>query len=149
MKEMWCSRLLLLLAAIVPSLTMAQITDEPIAPKMETGTTVQEPDAVLTLVEEMPEFPGGSEALFAYMGKQTRYPEDAKEAGVQGKVFLSFVVELNGSISNVQVLRGAYPSLDQEAIRVVKAMPSWSPGKQNGKPCRTKYNLPFAFVLAK
>ena len=149
MKELKFSRMMLLLLDIAPSMLMAQITDELIAPKVETGTTEQEPDAVLTLVEEMPEFPGGSQALFAYMGKQTRYPEDAEEAGVQGKVFLSFVVEMNGSISNVQVLRGAYPSLDQEAIRVVKAMPKWNPGRQNGKPCRTKYNLPFAFVLAK
>ena len=142
--------MLLLVLAIAPTMLMAQvISDEPIAPQAVSEPTVQGPDEVLTFVEEMPEFPGGTQAMMTYMGKQFQYPEDAKEEGIQGKVFLSFVVEMDGSLSNIQVIRGAHPSLDREALRVVKSMPKWSPGKQNGKPCRVKYTLPVACVLAK
>lgn len=167
MEQMGTSRMALLFLLAVPSFTIAQGGDEPVAPEpdrirpsevtiegerdepMHMGSPAQEGDQVLTIVEQMPEFPGGPEKMFAYFAKYSRYPEDAKEAGVQGKVYLSFVVEKDGSISNVNVIRGVYPSLDQEAIRVVKTMPKWNPGKQNGRVCRTAYNLPFAFVLAK
>lgn len=106
-------------------------------------------DEIFTVVEKMPEFPGGIQKLYNYLGNNIRYPEVAKEAGIQGKVYISFVVEKDGSIKDVKVLRGipGGKMCDNEAIRVVKAMPKWSPGKQRGKPVRVSYNLPVQFTL--
>lgn len=149
MKQTGLTRTMLLLALIVPSMMMAQVTsDEPIAPQEVSEPSRPEQDAVLTIVEQMPEFPGGTQAMMAYLTKQLQYPEEAKEEGIQGKVFLSLVVNQDGSISDVRVLRGAHPLLDREAIRVVKSMPKWNPGMQNGRACRVQYNLPVAFKLS-
>lgn len=103
-------------------------------------------EAIQTIVDEMPEFPGGEAAMFKYLGGSVNYPEGT-EAAVEGVVFVSFVVERDGDLSAIRVLRSVHPSLDREAIRVVKAMPKWNPGKQNGKVCRVQYNLPIAFRL--
>lgn len=102
---------------------------------------------IFTIVEEQPGFPGGEEALFEYLQKNISYPQMAKESNIQGTVFVTFVVEPDGSISNTKVLRGIGGGCDVEAIRVVKKMPRWTPGKQRGKPVRVQFNLPIKFVL--
>lgn len=102
---------------------------------------------VFTVVEQMPEFPGGQQALMKYLSSHLKYPEFAKEEGIQGRVFLSFVVQEDGSFRDMKVLRGVHPSLDQEALRVAKSMPLWNPGKNNGKVCCVQYNLPVMFKL--
>lgn len=100
-----------------------------------------------TVVEQMPEFPGGELALRKYLATSVKYPVIAQENGIQGKVFVSFVVDTDGGISNVKVARGVDPSLDKEAMRVVKSMPKWIPGKQNGQAVRVSYTVPINFVL--
>ena len=95
----------------------------------------------------MPEFPGGTEAMYAYLAKNLQYPADALEAKLQGTVYLTFVVDKDGGISNLLVLRGISPSLDEEAIRVMKRMPKWTPGLLNGEKIRTQVNLPVKFSL--
>jgi len=102
---------------------------------------------IFTVVESMPEFPGGTGELYKYLGKSIKYPPLAKESGIQGRVFVNFVVEPDGSISNVKVLRGIGGGCDEEAMRVVKNMPTWKPGKQRGKSVRVSYNLPIKFTL--
>ncbi|PLX03045.1 MAG: energy transducer TonB [Marinilabiliales bacterium] len=102
---------------------------------------------IFTVVESMPEFPGGTGELYKYLGNSIKYPPLAKESGIQGRVFVNFVVEPNGSISNVKVLRGIGGGCDEEAVRVVENMPSWKPGKQRGKAVRVSYNLPIKFTL--
>ena len=113
----------------------------PPAPKPEVATKV------FDVVEEMPSFPGGNGALMSYLNGNTKYPVVAQENGVQGKVIISFVVERDGSISDVRVARSVDPSLDREAQRVVKSMPRWKPGKQNGSAVRVKYTVPVVFRL--
>ena len=102
---------------------------------------------VFTVVESMPVFRGGMQELYVYLGNNIKYPVMAKESGIQGKVYVTFVVERDGSITSVKVLRGIGGGCDEEAIRVVKAMPRWTPGKQRGKPVRVQYNLPVRFTL--
>lgn len=96
---------------------------------------------------KMPEFKGGLEKLFEYLGKNIKYPEKARRAGIEGKVYLQFVVGKKGEIRDIKILRGVNKWLDEEAIRVVKAMPNWKPGKQRGKPVSVIYNLPINFKL--
>lgn len=102
---------------------------------------------VFDVVEQMPSFPGGQSALMSYLANNIKYPVVAQENGVQGRVVVSFVVERDGSITDVQVVRSVDPSLDREAQRVVKSMPKWIPGKQNGQAVRVKYNVPVSFRL--
>jgi len=102
---------------------------------------------IFTVVEAMPEFPGGMAKLMGYLSSNIKYPPFAKETNIQGRVFINFVVEPNGSISNVKVLRGIGGGCDEEAIRVVESMPNWKPGMQRGKPVRVSYNLPVKFTL--
>lgn len=106
-----------------------------------------EVEKVFDVVEQMPSFPGGPSALLEWLSNNVKYPVVAQENGVQGRVVVSFVVERDGSITDVKVVRGVDPSLDKEASRVVKAMPRWIPGKQNGSAVRVKYNVPVAFRL--
>jgi protein TonB len=104
-------------------------------------------EQVFTVVEQQPEFNGGMAALGQYLGKNLRYPAAAQRANVSGRVFVSFVVNTDGSIQDVAVLKGLGFGTDEEAIRVIKAMPKWRPGKQSGRPVRVKYNLPINFTL--
>ena len=105
-------------------------------------------EEIFVIVEHMPSFQGGDLNEFRnYVQKNLKYPEIAAENGIQGRVFLSFVVEPNGSVSNVRVVRGVDPAIDKEAVRAVKNSPKWSPGKQRGKPVRVSYNMPIVFVL--
>lgn len=127
------------------------------APSVDDGIVVEEvkeqviqqeaPKEIFTVVEEQPGYPGGDEARIKYLQDNIRYPDEAKELGVQGKVFVTFVVEVDGSITDVRVLRGIGAGCDEEAIRVVKAMPKWIPGKQRGVPVRVQFNLPIKFTL--
>lgn len=114
---------------------------EPEPPKHE------EENKVFDIVEQQPLFPGGPAALMKYLSEHTKYPVVAQENGVQGRVTVQFVVEKDGSISDVHVLRGVDPSLDKEAVRVVKSMPRWTPGKQNGINVRVNYRVPVLFRL--
>ncbi len=115
-------------------------------PPVEDEEEVSEAE-IFTVVESMPSFPGGMGALMKYLAENIKYPPLAKESGIQGRVFINFVVEPDGSISNVKVLRGIGGGCDEEAVRVVERMPKWSPGKQRGKPVRVSYNLPVKFTL--
>jgi protein TonB len=105
-------------------------------------------NAVFTVVEQMPEFMGGMEAMMKYIGKNLRYPAAARRMGVEGKVFVSFVVDTDGKIAEVQVVRGISTDCDQEGMRVIKSMPPWKPGKQRGRPVRVRFTLPINFKLA-
>lgn len=102
---------------------------------------------IFTVVEEMPEFPGGNAELLKYLAKSIKYPVIAQENGIQGRVICAFVVNRDGGIVDAEVLRGVDPSLDKEALRVIMAMPKWKPGKQRGKPVRVKYTVPVTFRL--
>ena len=107
----------------------------------------EEETKIFTVVEQMPLFPGGDAALMGYLRDNIHYPTVAAENGVQGRVVVGFVVERDGSITDVNVLRSVDPSLDREAVRVVKSMPRWTPGKQNGSAVRVKYQVPVTFRL--
>mgnify|MGYP003671976748 FL=1 len=102
---------------------------------------------VFVIVEQMPEFPGGQDSLYKFLGANIVYPNKAKKDGVEGKVYINFTIEKDGSINEVKVLRGVHPLLDEEAVRVVESFPKWKPGKQKGKTVRVSYNLPLNFVL--
>ena len=108
---------------------------------------VVEETKIFTVVEQMPMFPGGDAALMGYLRDNIHYPTVAAENGVQGRVVVGFVVERDGSITDVNILRSVDPSLDREAMRVVKSMPRWTPGKQNGSAVRVKYQVPVTFRL--
>ena len=108
----------------------------------------EEADApVFFIVEEMPVFPGGEEALRKYIAQSVKYPAIAQENGIQGRVFVAFVVNTKGEVTDVKIARGVDPNLDKEAIRVVTNMPKWSPGKQRGKAVKVSYTVPINFVL--
>jgi len=102
---------------------------------------------IFLVVENMPEFPGGEAAMYKFIGKNIDYPRMAKESGISGRVFVTFVVERDGSVTDVQILRGIGGGCDEEAVRVIRAMPRWSPGKQRGKPVRVQYRMPIKFTL--
>ncbi len=107
---------------------------------------VQEQE-IFQIVEEMPSFPGGEAKLMEYVAKNIKYPQIARETGIQGRVFVGFVVEPDGSISNVKLLRGIGGGCDEEAMRVIKSLPKWKPGKQRGKAVRVSYQIPVFFKL--
>ena len=107
----------------------------------------QKNQQVFDVVEQMPEYPGGMQALFEYLSQNLKYPEDAKEQKIEGRVIAIFVVETDGSISNVEVVKPVFPSLDAEAVRVLSGMPKWKPGMQSGKVVRVKYTVPINFSL--
>ena len=104
-------------------------------------------EKMYVVVEQMPAFPGGDAALMKYLSENIKYPKAAEKAGEQGRVVVNFIVEKDGAISNVNVVRSVTPTLDAEAVRVIKAMPKWVPGKQDGQSVRVKYNVPVSFRL--
>ncbi len=119
-----------------------------IAPPVEAPVEEEEEEVIFMVVESMPEFPGGQQALFKYLAENVKYPVIAQENGIQGRVICQFVVNKDGSIVDVVAVRSSgEPSLDKEAIRVIKSMPKWKPGKQRGKPVRVKYTVPVNFRL--
>ncbi len=123
-------------------------TEVVIAPPVEAPVEEEEEEVVFVVVETMPEFPGGQQALFKYLSENVKYPVIAQENGIQGRVICQFVVNKDGAIVDVEVVRsGGDPSLDKEAVRVIKSMPKWNPGKQRGKAVRVKYTVPVNFRL--
>ena len=111
--------------------------------------TEVEDDAIFVVVENNPEFPGGSDSLYAYIARNIKYPEAAKKEKIEGRVFVTFVIEKDGRVSNAKILRDIGGGCGEEAIRVVKNMPKWKPGTQRGNPVRFQFNLPVSFMLGK
>ena len=107
----------------------------------------QKNQKVFDVVEQMPEYPGGIQALFEYLSQNVKYPADAENQKVEGRVIATFIVETDGTINNVEVVKPVFPSLDAEAIRVLSGMPKWTPGKQSGKEVSVKYTVPINFNL--
>ena len=105
------------------------------------------PQDIFDVVEKMPEFPGGPQELFGFLAKTIKYPAEAEKAGTQGRVIATFVVRKDGSISDAHVVKSVDPLLDAEALRVINAMPAWTPGSQSGKPVNVKYTMPITFRL--
>lgn len=149
---------LLSLAIISPAMiscTMETAQDQPEevlvpeAPPKATENSTEEPTEELTfmVVEEMPLFPGGEQAMYAYIGQNIEYPEKAKKEGVQGTVYVGFIVEKDGSISDIKIERGVSEALDQAAMEVFKNMPNWTAGKQRGQAVRVAYKMPIVFKL--
>ena len=122
-----------------------EVIEEYVAPEV-VEEEVSETE-IFQIVEEMPSFPGGEGKLMEYVAKNIKYPQIARETGIQGRVFIGFVVEPDGSVSNVKLLRGIGGGCDEEAMRVVKSMPKWKPGKQRGKAVRVSYQIPVFFKL--
>ncbi len=119
-----------------------------IVPRVDVEVDDDVEEDVIVLVPEMdPEFPGGMEALYNYLAQNIKYPTLARENGISGKVYVSFVVERDGSIANLKVERDIGGGCGQEAVRVLQSMPKWNPGKQKGRPVRVKFNLPVNFSL--
>ena len=115
--------------------------------EMPNALEVEKQDGAFDVVEEMPQYPGGPKALFEFLSNTVNYPEEAEKAGTQGRVIATFVVEKDGSISGAKVVKSVDPLLDAEALRVINAMPNWTPGKQNGKVVRVQYTVPISFNL--
>lgn len=143
-----------------PPPTQEEMKDKDVSTKTQEGdpngvpaglgegeASIGDDQQVFISVEQMPEFPGGQEELFKYLSQKVNYPPLAKENGIQGKVYVTFVVDNSGSIKDVKIIRGIGGGCDEEAMRVVKAMPPWKPGKQNGKPVNVQFNLPIKFTL--
>ena len=104
-------------------------------------------EEIFLVVEQQPEFPGGEKARLTYLAENIKYPQMARESNIQGVVYVTFVVEPDGKITNVGILRGIGGGCDEEAVRVVEAMPGWKPGKQRGRPVRVRFNMPIKFTL--
>ena len=135
---------------------MARVVNEKVAAVISQPSSVEmgapiavvpDDDKVYETCDEMPEFPGGVKALLDYLAKNVQYPVEAQQNGTQGRVPLCFIVEKDGSLSNVEVLRSLSPALDAEAVRVIKAMPKWKPAKDKGKVVRVRYTVPVVFRL--
>lgn len=120
---------------IIDSVIYIAVTDES-----------EEPEP-FTFVEEQPVFPGGNEALLRYIAENTKYPPEAIENNIQGRVFVKFAVSSDGSVKRIEILRGVHPLLDKEAERVISTLPRWKPGKQNGKPVPVWFNVPVDFQV--
>ena len=110
---------------------------------------VSDDEAIFFVVEVQPEFPGGMDSMYAFIQKNLIYPEKAKAEGIEGRVFITFTIEKDGSVSNVKILRGIGGGCDEAAKEVVEKMPKWKPGTQRGKPVRVQFNLPIKFELEK
>ena len=122
-----------------------EVIEEYIAPEVVEEEVVE--TEIFQIVEEMPQFPGGDAKLLEYVATHIKYPQIARETGIQGRVFVGFVVEPDGSVSNVKILRGIGGGCDEEAVRVIKSLPKWKPGKQRGKAVRVSYQIPVLFKL--
>lgn len=117
------------------------------AEAQENESTSKSEEEIFTSADETPLFPGGEKAMFEFLAKSVRYPTAAKENGIEGIVVISFVVEIDGSLSNLKVVRGIGTECDEESMRVIRTMPKWTPGKRKGESVRILYNLPFRFIL--
>ena len=121
--------------------------------KIDIGSMVKEevdvvdPIFIVGTLDENPEFPGGMVGLLKYLTSSVKYPTFAQEQGIQGTVYLSFIINKDGKVVDVKVIRGVDSSLDKEALRVVNSLPNWKPGRQNGRPVRVSYQVPMKFYL--
>lgn len=106
-------------------------------------------EEIFLVAENAPEFPGGEDSLYAYIARNIKYPETAKKEKIEGRVFVTFVIEKDGQVSSAKILRDIGGGCGEEAIRVVKSMPKWKPGTQRGNPVRFQFNLPVSFMLGK
>ncbi|MDX8339563.1 energy transducer TonB [Draconibacterium sp. IB214405] len=118
-----------------------------VQPIIESTEEEEEVDEIFVIVEEAPEFPGGTRALYQYINSHVRYPVIAQENGIQGKVYIKFVVDESGNVADAEVLRPVETSLDKEALRVINSLPRFKPGKQRGKPVKVYYNAQITFKL--
>ena len=107
--------------------------------------TKQNNDSIYRVVEQMPEFPGGTAKMLTFISENIKYPQSAMEKGIEGKCFIQFVIDVDGSVTNVELMRGFDEECDAEALRVINLMPKWKPGKKDGKPVRVIYTIPVAF----
>jgi len=134
---------------------LAVIDDDPIIPEyanvdeynFKTEIEVLEDEPPFIMVEDMPEFPGGLQAMMRFVAEHVKYPTICVETGIEGKVFVSFVIDKTGEVIDVKVLRSPHESLSKEAVRVVESMPRWTPGRQRDKAVKVAYNIPVNFVL--
>jgi protein TonB len=137
----------------IQHLTVAQETkyycSEPAYPRICDSELpeVEQEETICIITDVPPEFPGGEDSLHKFISRELQYPEEAIKKQIQGLVFVKFVVEKDGSITNIQVVRGIYPLLDEEAVRVIKNMPPWIPAEKNGKKVRSQFTLPIVFKL--
>lgn len=131
----------------VAETTVSTVTQEGENADVAPPPVVEEETFDLAAVQEQPEFPGGMEKMYEFMAKTQKYPDMEYEAGIQGKVYVQFTVAKDGSIEEAKVLRSVSDGLDKEAMRLVKSMPKWSPGKMGGKPVKCRFNLPVVFKL--
>ena len=127
--------------------TEETVVEDYVAPPVVVEEEEVAEEEIFQIVEEMPSYPGGAEALYEYLNDNIRYPIVALESGISGRVYVQFVVEKDGSVSDVKVLRGIGGGCDEEAIRVVEKMPKWNPGKQRGRAVRVLYMVPINFTL--
>ena len=127
-----------------------EITEETVIEEVvfEEPVEEEETDEIFTIVEQQPAFKGGVAAFYSYVGKKMKYPSQARRMGIEGKVFVQFVVGKDGSISEVKIMRGIGAGCDEEAVRVIKNSPAWAPGKQRGKPVKVRMVLPITFKLS-
>lgn len=130
----------------IPASVVNVAIDAPPPPKVQAVPAAEE---VFVRVEEMPSFPGGSDKMYAFLQKHKKYPQKAPDSEIEGKVFVAFIVKSDGSIENIEIKRSLSPSHDAEAIRVIKMMPKWIPGKQNGRDVSCWYTLPVDFYFLK
>ena len=141
-------------AAIVAGLSVGllgtsqlAVAQQPDTLRMDTIEKVAEDIEIFGMVEEMPSFPGGEVKLVEYIAKNLNYPHDAIEKGIEGRVFVGFIIDVDGSVTDVKLLRGIGGGCDEEAIRVIKSLPKWRPAKQNGVFSRVSYQIPVNFKL--
>lgn len=140
------SRLFLLLFVVfMTNISFSQITIPDNSGRRELNEVQEE---TFTVVEVQPSYPGGEEAMMRYLAENIYYPQEARMSGIQGTVYVSFVVERDGSIVDVRVFKKIGGGCDEEAIRVVSKMPKWKPGMQKGKAVRVQFNMPIKFTLA-
>lgn len=127
------------------------VTDEQIRKEIDRETDISQSDDKeysMGVIGQKPEFPGGESALYEYLSSHINYPAQAAEEGVQGRVIVQFTITKTGKIENVSVVRGRHPALDKEALRVVKSMPNWTPGRQDGRAVNVQHTLPITFRLS-
>ncbi len=129
------------------SMTTVCFAQEPIIINSDGIEEALSDQDIYQIVEEMPSFPGGEEKLYEFIANNVQYPQEAKERGIQGRVFVGFIVERDGTFSNFKILRSIGGGCDEEAMRVIMAMPKWTPGKQHGKAVRVSYKIPIKFSL--
>lgn len=131
------------LSVILSSCTTPSLQPDSVSAPQE--NSISEPDYICGIVETQPEFLGGHESLLAYLKRHQQYPAEAAEAGISGRVFISFIIETDGQIRNVCVLKGLGYGCDEEAARLVREMPRWKPGTQSGRVIKVKFNIPVNF----